>query len=283
MASKKGIMNVLTQERVEELRKAYEETPRKVPWDGWLQQFRMWASRTEAAPKTTKSGNSTMEAMVCDAAGSMPFVAALYNAVRVGLPMGELATIMVRGGQAFYFVTLEGRIRLCHQAGIIVTTGAVAECDFEPPGMFVINKADGTVDHHANFLARMRLAQEGKHSPIVCGWAKGEWIGTNGERVSIVDYADFERLGMAKQHGRAELWGQHPAAMAQGVALKVLWRYLPRSAEMDALTMIEKEGHDGPTGAQATSTNPLDRAASYSNAPLPEGLDVPPLAGDEAE
>ena len=270
--AKESIMDVMTPKRVEELRKAYEETPRKVSWDGWFQQFRMWASRTEAAPKTTKSGNATMDAMVCEAAGSMSFIAALYNAVRVGLPLGELATIMVRGGTAFYFVTLDGRIRLCHQAGIIVTTGAVSECDFEPPGMFVINKADGTVDHLPNMLARMRLAQENKHSPVVCGWAKGEWTGPNGERVSIVDYADFERMGMAKQHGRAELWDLHPAAMSQGVALKVLWRYLPRSAEMDALAVIEKEGHDEPRGTPATSASPLDRAVNY-DAPLPDGMD----------
>jgi len=257
MPSKKTIIDILTNERWANLEAVYNERPRSIPWPGWKQSAIMHMTtgldeRTEAAAS----------------ANAPSLLIALTHGARIGLTWGDHCRLVSRGNVVRCHVTPDGRTRLGHQAGIVIRSAAVYSCD-----TFDCDLASGDPPRHRPDLVGRLDGQ----SRIVAAWAVGEWYDDHGRARRCVELADKDRLDTAANHGDQKIWDAHPAKMARNTAISDLWRYLPRTADMDAVTQADHDEGAQPVGPQAASPALLDRAVTYHTPDAPTRIE--PVVG----
>lgn len=242
--AKESILDLLTEDRFAAMETVYSERERVIPWGGWRTGLVMYLSVLEAAAiarPTNNAGKDTMEAALVKACfgNQRSFVISLTHGARVGLLFGDDCRLVSRAGQVRYHVTPDGKSRLCHQAGISLSSAEVYDVDFTSPGIFELNLGDESpIIHHPNLPAR--YAGE---CQIIAAWAQGVWFEHGVERRAKA-IADKARLDVGANHGDPGIWKEHPGKMARNTAVTDLWRYLPRTADMDAASQAVSEEED---------------------------------------
>jgi hypothetical protein len=256
MAKGTGILDKLDAERWQALEAVYAEKPRVVPWDGWQRACIMHLT-AGLDDKTAQAATGNVASLLV----------ALTHAARVGLLLGDDARLVSRGGAVRYHVTPDGRTRLGHAAGILIRSKEVFDCD-----TFEADMAAGTIRHIPSLAGRMN-----EDARIIGAWATGEWTDAAGVTRKALEVVDVVRLSTAEKHGDKAIWDQHPAKMARNTAITDLWRYLPRSADMDAVTQASRE--EPPEMVAPPQAKPL----TYADAPQPEPAPEQPPADGGAD
>ena len=214
-------------------------------------------------------GNEELVAAVMDYQLRASYFMAVVNLAKTGLPVGgKFAHLEVRNakrdgkyvpGGIAHSITYHGMIELAYRSGNI--TAMMSDCAYDADTFRVISGTSQRIIHEQKggqrnlqtFVAAYAIAtlKNGSHVQRVC-WPDEISAAKEASRGSDKAYSP---------------WNKHPDAMARKTAVRRLYDYLPRSAEMEAAIthqpMPEMEHVDDVT-TDAAPSGPEAGAIDYS-------------------